>query len=250
MLNVMVRVATLNLWGRFADWPRRRALLAAQLPPLEIDVYLLQEVVCGVGGGDQLAELAELLGYEWSARVIAESRPHETEDEGVAVLSRLPLHATAVWPLPPSHPPRHRLEASVRLGNASLRLMTLHAAVSDAEGRDDQIAALAELKADPLVLGSDLNAPPTDVRSHLGAVLDDTLGWDETPTWPVDADEFVRAWEEKLGRKPQGDPKPRRLDYLLYRGVKIVGSEMVTLGDEGRSASDHRLVWADVAPAD
>lgn len=111
-----LRIATLNLWGRFADWPRRRALLEKQLPALEIDVYLLQEVVCGGGGGgggDQLAELADSLGYGWTARVIAENRPHETEDEGVAVLSRLPLHSTAIWPLPPSHPPRHRLETSL-----------------------------------------------------------------------------------------------------------------------------------------
>ena len=243
-----LRVATLNLWGRFADWQRRRTLLARDLPALDIDVYLLQEVVCGDGRGDQLAELADLLGYRWTARVIAENRPHEIEDEGVAVLSRLPLHSTAVWPLPPSHPPRHRLEVSLEWGDTSLRLMTLHAAVTEREGRDAQIAALAELKADLLVLGSDLNAPPAIVRPRLGTTFDDTLGWDETPTWPVDADEFVQAWEQKLGEKPQGDLEPRRLDYLLYRGVAIAASGTVVLRDAAGSASDHRLVWADVAP--
>jgi len=29
-----LRIATLNIWGRFADWPRRRALLAELLPAL------------------------------------------------------------------------------------------------------------------------------------------------------------------------------------------------------------------------
>jgi endonuclease/exonuclease/phosphatase family metal-dependent hydrolase len=206
-------VATFNLWGRFGDWPRRRAILGEQLPPLGIDVYLLQEVVCGDGRGDQLAELAELLGYEWSTRVVAESRPHETEDEGVAILSRLPLHSTAVWPLPPSHPPRHRLEALLDWNNISLRLMTLHAAVSRDDGRDEQIACLAALKAEPLLLGSDLNAPPSLVRPLLDSSFADTLSWDEQPTWPVDAAEFVRAWEEKLGEKPPGEPRSRRLDY-------------------------------------
>lgn len=243
-----LRVATLNLWGRFADWPRRRALLGEQLPTLEIDVYLLQEVVCGDGRGDQLAEVAELLGYEWTARVIAENRPHETEDEGVAIVSRLPLHSTAVWPLPPSHPPRHRLESSLEWNDRPLRLMTLHAAVSDRDGRDEQIAALAALKANPLVLGSDLNAPPQMVKPLLEASLADTLGWDAQPTWPVDADEFVQAWEKKLGRKPEEEPEPRRLDYLLYRGVEISASGTVILGDSQRSASDHHLVWADLAP--
>lgn len=243
----MLRVATLNLWGRFADWPRRRALLEAELPPLDVDVYFLQEVVCGDGRGDQLAELAELLGHAWSVRVVAESRPHELEDEGVAILSRLPLHTTAVWPLPPSHPPRHRLEASLDWPGRPLRLMTLHAAVSNRDGRAAQIAALADLKADPLVLGADLNAPTWVVRPLLERTFDDSLGWDEQPTWPVDADAWAHAWKQKLGEQPDRDPEPRRLDYLLHRGVEVAGSGTTTLGAEGVSASDHRLVWADIS---
>jgi endonuclease/exonuclease/phosphatase family metal-dependent hydrolase len=241
-----LRVATLNLWGRFAEWPRRRALLEEQLPPLEVDVYFLQEVVCGGGGGDQLAELADSLGYAWTVRVVAENRPHETEDEGVAILSSLPLHTTAVWPLPPSHPPRHRLETSVDRQQQSLRLMTLHAAVSNDDGRDAQIAALADLGAAPLVLGADLNAPPWVVRPRLEGALVDTLDWDEQPTWPVNAEEWAQAWKQKLGERPSRDAEPRRLDYLLCRGVGVAASGTVTLGDATRSASDHRLVWADI----
>lgn len=243
----MLRVATLNLWGRFADWPRRRALLEAQLPPLEIDVFFLQEVVCGDGRGDQLAELAALLGYDWHVRVVAESRPHELEDEGVAILSRLPLHSTAVWPLPPSHPPRHRLEASVDWNGRRLRLMTLHAAVSNRDGRAAQIASLADLKAEPLVLGADLNAPTWVVRPLVEGTLDDSLAWSEQPTWPVDADEWAHAWKQKLGEQPDRDPEPRRLDYLLCRDVEIADSGTSEVRAGGRSASDHRLVWADVS---
>ena len=227
-----LRIATFNLWGRFADWPRRRALLGRELPALDVDVYLLQEVVCGDGRGDQLRELADLLGHAWTARVIAENRPHETEDEGVAILSRLPLHSSAVWPLPPSHPPRHLLEASVEWNGTRVRLITLHAAVSAHDGRDEQIAALAALAADPAVLGSDLNAPPAVVRPLLDGSFADSLGWDERPTWPVDAEEFVRAWEQKLGEKPSGEPEARRLDYLLYR---------INISSIARSSSSRRL---------
>jgi endonuclease/exonuclease/phosphatase family metal-dependent hydrolase len=241
-----LRVATLNLWGRFADWPRRRAILQRELPPLDVDIYLLQEVVCGDGRGDQLLEVSDLLGYGWTTRVIAENRPHEVEDEGVAIVSRVPLQSTAVWPLPPSHPPRHRLEASVEWSGAHVRLMTLHAAVSPDEGRDEQIACLAKLSDEPLLLGSDLNAPPSLVRPLIGDVFADTLDWDEEPTWPVDAEEFVRAWEEKLGEKPDGTVEPRRLDYLLTRGLEAERSGALALTDGGRSASDHCLVWADV----
>ena len=183
-------------------------------------MYFLQEVVCGDGRGDQLAELASLLGYEWSARVVAESRPHEVEDEGVAILSRLPLSATAVWPLPPSHPPRHRLEASVDWNGRPLRVITLHAAVSNRDGRDAQVAALADLKAEPLILGADLNAPTWIVRPLVERALGDSLDWAEQPTWPVDPDEWARAWKRKLGEQPDRDPEPRRLDYLLHRGAR------------------------------
>lgn len=242
-----LRIATLNLWGRFADWPSRRALLETQLPSLDVDIWCLQEVVCGDNRGDQLEEFAELLGYDWTVRVIAESRPHETEDEGVAIVSRLPLHTTAVWPLPPSHPPRHRLETTVDWNQQPVRLMTLHAAVSNRDGRDAQISALADLKADPLLLGADLNAPPWVVRPRLEDSLHDALAWDEQPTWPVDADEWAQAWKQKLGERPDRDSEARRLDYLLYRGLEIGAAGTVTVGDDVRSASDHRLVWADVA---
>jgi endonuclease/exonuclease/phosphatase family metal-dependent hydrolase len=242
-----LRVATLDLWGHFADWPRRRALLEAQLPAYEIDVYLFQEVACDDAGVDQLHELADLFGYEWTTRVVAESRPHEREHEGVAILSRLPLSASAVWPLPPSRPARHLLQASLDWQNRDLSLFTLHAAVTGADGRDEQLRALAGSKSDPLLLGADLNAPPALVRPLLGERLRDACAWDETPTWPVSATQFVHAWQAKLGQPPSGDPEPRRLDYLLYRGLAIAGSGTLALGNGDWSASDHRLVWADLA---
>jgi endonuclease/exonuclease/phosphatase family metal-dependent hydrolase len=40
---------------------------------------------------------------------------------------------------------------------------------------------------------------------------------------------------------------PCRLDYLLTRGLTVAASGMVTLAGGERSASDHRLVWADVS---
>jgi len=41
-----------------------------------------------------------------------------------------------------------------------------------------------------------------------------------------------------------GEPDPRRLDYLLYRGVQVVDSDTLALRNAGRSASDHLFVWA------
>jgi endonuclease/exonuclease/phosphatase family metal-dependent hydrolase len=231
------------------DWQQRRRLLSEQLPPLDVDVCLLQEVVCGAGRGDQLEELAEMLGFDWRARVVAESRPHEIEEEGVAIIARAPLRDVAVWPLPPSHPPRHLLEASVDFGDARLRLATLHAAVSPDRERDEQISTLARLTSTPLLIGADLNAPPAIVRPLLGETFIDALDWNASPTWPVDETEFVRAWEEKLGEPPAGEVEPRRLDYLLARDVHVERSGTLALGTNERTASDHKLVWADLSNA-
>jgi len=243
-----LRVATLNVWGLFADWPRRRELLRGRLPPLDVDVYFLQEVVCGDDRPDQLLELAELLGCPSTARVVAEARPHELEEEGVAIASRLPLRDVAVWPLPASDPPRHRLEATIDLDGVGLRLATLHAAVSPAQTRDEQIATLVCLPDSPLLVGADLNAPPATVRALVGETFADTLAWDAAPTWPVDEAEFRRAWEEKLGEAPPGRVEPRRLDYLLVRGLNVERSGSHALGDRGHHASDHEVVWADISP--
>jgi len=39
-----------------------------------------------------------------------------------------------------------------------------------------------------------------------------------------------------------------RLDYLVHHGVEIAASDTLALCDQQRSASDHRLVWADLGP--
>jgi endonuclease/exonuclease/phosphatase family metal-dependent hydrolase len=81
----------------------------------------------------------------------------------------------------------------------------------------------------------------------LERALRDSLDWAEQPTWPVDAHEWAEAWKRKLGEQPDRDPEPRRLDYLLTRGVEIADSGTIALCADGRSASDHHLVWADVS---
>jgi hypothetical protein len=74
------------------------------------------------------------------------------------------------------------------------------------------------------------------VQPRLDGSLDDALSWDRQPTWPVNADEWAQAWKQKLGELPDRDSEPRRLDYLLYRGLEIAEAGMVTLSDDIRSA--------------
>ena len=54
----MIRVLTLNLWGRGGDWPRRRAVLRDGLRELSPDVIAFQEAF-RIGEDDSVAELLD-----------------------------------------------------------------------------------------------------------------------------------------------------------------------------------------------
>ncbi|WP_394540915.1 endonuclease/exonuclease/phosphatase family protein [Lysobacter enzymogenes] len=58
-----VRVLTLNLWHDKGDWPRRRALILAEVARLKPDLIALQEVLQRPGLRNQAQDLGEALGY-------------------------------------------------------------------------------------------------------------------------------------------------------------------------------------------
>ena len=109
-------VGTLNLWGRWADWPGRLAALEAAWPEPGPDVLLLQEVRCD-GLGDQADEVADALGYP--ERVSVEG--HRTDDgrEGIAIVSRVPLLDAHDELLPTSEPARRILARAASRSTAS-----------------------------------------------------------------------------------------------------------------------------------
>ena len=54
------------------------------------------------------------------------------------------------------------------------------------------------------------------------------------------------AAEARRGQ-PEGEVEPRRLDYLLVRGLYVERSARLALREHEHGASDHELVWADLA---
>jgi endonuclease/exonuclease/phosphatase family metal-dependent hydrolase len=56
LIVMRLRVATLNIWGRHGDWPRRRNALRAGFDALRPDLIALQETVV-TDGYDQVADL-------------------------------------------------------------------------------------------------------------------------------------------------------------------------------------------------
>ena len=241
----VLSVGTLNVWGRWADWSDRLAVLRETWPHPGPDVLMLQEVICD-GHGDQAEEIAAAVGYpEWFS-----IEGHRVEDarEGVAILSRRPLHDAREEELPVSEPSRRVLLAEVDVDGAPVTVACGHTVASPESVRLEQVHALLALDQDPLVLGADLNETPATVTPLLDALgLTDALGPDPAPTWPMCHLTFGAAWEAQLGRAPHFSLERRRLDYLLTRGLHVERAGIHDLRTEdGRHASDHALVTAEL----
>src|SRR5262249_2862935 len=163
-------------------------------------------------------------------------------------LARCPLRHVESFALPHHHPPRLAVRAELSLGGRFVPMVAAHTSVEPVHVLDAQLRLLFGLDPARLLLIGDLNAEPDVVRPLAErAGLDDALGFADMPTWPVDIQHFRDGWTAHLGAEPSFPVRPRRLDYVLSRGVSVVAAGMSVLGDPQRGyASDHAIVWADL----
>jgi endonuclease/exonuclease/phosphatase family metal-dependent hydrolase len=86
--------ATYNIWNKMFDWSLRRHCVAAAIRRSGADVVALQEVIRWADGKSQLDELMELLpeyvSHGFAGRGTVDS---VGDEEGIGLLSRLPLHS-------------------------------------------------------------------------------------------------------------------------------------------------------------
>ena len=236
-------VGTLNLWGRWADWPARLDALRRCFPRPGPDVLLLQEVRHDAAG-HQAEEVGVALGYRESVTV----EGHRADDgsEGLAMLSRVPLHGAHAETLPVSDPARRVLVAGVECAGGPVKIVCGHTVAVPEPVRREQVRALLARDGAPLILGADLNDTPDAVEPLLRAAgLEDSLDGNDVPTWPMNELTFGEAWRSVIGHAPQFSLRPRRLDYLLSRGLDIAASGVEELQPPGGPhASDHAMVWA------
>lgn len=239
--KAILRVATLNLWGRFSDWPRRLEVIAWAWPQIDADVLCVQEA-CRDEYGDQAAELAQRLGLADYAIAMPSDRP-----EGPGVVSRYPLGDIRPVLLAESSPERCLLAARLRVGGADLDVISAHTAFDPpATVRWQLREVFGYSQAEQLVIGADLNATPGKVFPLLGRYgLSEALGRKTPPSWPLDVDHFRRAWMQRVGHAPRYRILRRRLDYLMSRGLGCIDAGMVAIRHDGIWASDHTLLWAD-----
>lgn len=241
----VLRVATLNAWGRFAAWPARLQVMRSRWVAVDADVLLLQEV-CADQDGDQAREVAAYLGYP--DVVWTEGHQVLGGSEGLAILSRLPVADVRVDDLPASEPPRRMLSADLTKSGSTVRVVCAHTVAVPEDARLRQVAAVLACADERVIIGGDLNAPPEEILPLASAAqLDDCLDGDATPTWPVSEAAFGDSWTAEFGRAPHFSLHPRRLDYVLTRALRVAAAGVDVLGDaEGGYASDHAVVWADI----
>jgi endonuclease/exonuclease/phosphatase family metal-dependent hydrolase len=239
-----LRVATLNLWGWFGDWPVRRRRLARHWHEVNADVLFVQEASTS-GRADQIADTAEMLGYPHLVRGACQSDKMGTE--GLAILSRRPLLGPRVVDLPASQPSRCLLVTSVNVEGRAVELATSHTAVRPNDLRARQLERVLGLEATPLVVGGDFNATP-DVVQPIAARhgLVDPLDGSDAVTWPASRRQFIAAWTVMTGEPPLFRVVPGRIDYLLHRGLTACDAGVCPVGEPPDGyASDHAAVWVD-----
>lgn len=144
---------------------------------------------------------------------------------GNAALCRLPVRAWEIIPLPQryGHSCRNALLLSTTCRGRTLRLVITHLDRSDDRERNRQFQAVSALFLqldEPAILLGDLN----------------TTG-DE----PLLAELLSTAGVRDPLAEVLGDKTPRRIDWLLTRGLETVDAGLIDNG-----ASDHPCVWAEL----
>ncbi|MBK7538346.1 MAG: endonuclease/exonuclease/phosphatase family protein [Myxococcales bacterium] len=287
-----LRLVTLNLWGTQPPLERRLALAIRQLRALDPDVIALQEVrplPDSPGGAEPRTTahaLAEALGlcarYATAVRWDDGAYPGAVAgEEGLALLTRSPLLATRVLPLPEPRPTEARILLSGQVATAAgpiwVHTTHLHYRLDDGLAREAQVQAIdAELRGlgrglgdSPQLLCGDFNAEPDsdEIRFLRGAA---TLGGRRThfqDAWLRRHREAVRGdgpaqgitWssENEHTRPLRSLDIDRRIDYVFVTSRKrdgrgtvldcqVVMTEREGQGADAVCASDHFGVLADV----
>jgi endonuclease/exonuclease/phosphatase family metal-dependent hydrolase len=237
--DVRLRIVSFNIrHGVGLDGTLDLARTAAVLEALAPDVVLLQEVDerCRRSGSvDQAAWLGDRLGMQHR---FAPFMDHDGGRYGLATLSRAPIDASRVLPLPPGRQePRAALETSLRVGGRTVRIANAHLDwLDDSPERLAQAEALRDaltpLRGGPLVVGGDLNDTPASAA--LAALLT--------------AEDGALTRATGAGATFPADEPSKTIDHLLYGPSEAWRASALSVVEE-RLASDHRPILLDLTLA-
>jgi len=115
-----VTVLSLNLWHDKGDWPKRRALIVAEIERLKPDVIALQEVLQRDGLRNQAEDLAAALGYR--AQFVSVDPADAARRYGNAILTRKRSETRQMRKLEPLDDYRTAAHARLRPGAPRTRI--------------------------------------------------------------------------------------------------------------------------------
>jgi endonuclease/exonuclease/phosphatase family metal-dependent hydrolase len=262
-MNVL-RVVTLNIWNRLGPWEQRLAVIRAALQELSPDLVGLQEVI-DTGDRTQADAIAEGLGYHTAYGM---ANPYGAGVSlGNAVLSRWPVAATRVFPLPAGGTDERRsmLFAEIDSPHGLIPFFVTHLnwKLHESVVREQQVLEVAaRVKAEapidglPPVLVGDFNACPeaSEIRFLKGLqslegrsvyFVDcfEHAGQGPGVTFDGTRNKFAEQYHEI----------PRRIDYVFVRGpdthVRGKPTFAKVVFDEPRDgvfATDHFGVLAEI----
>ena len=263
-----LRVLTINVWNRQGPWERRLALLRRNIAALAPDVIGLQEVLHHDGlGPNQAEEIAAGLGYE--TRYGGAWEVGGGLWFGNAVLSRFPIAASEVVPLPTAgEEGRSLLATTIDAPSGALPLFVTHLnwklhhgaarvrQVVEIAGAVERLAPTSAGGFPPILVG-DFNAEPAsdEIRFLSGyhAVGGKSVYFADC--------HLVRGEGAGHTFVPRKNPyaavthePDRRLDYVFVRGPdrRLRGEPLacrVVLdeSDDGVWPSDHFGVLAEIS---
>jgi len=260
-----VRVVTLNIWNRCGPWEERLAVIREGLRELDPDIVGLQEVI-DAHGRTQAHDIAEGLGYHVAYGM---ANPYGGGIfMGNATLSRWPIAATKLYPLPTGGTDERRSmlfsEIDSPHGKIPFFVTHLNWKLHESVVREQQVLEIAaRVKADapieglPPILVGDLNASPeaSEIRFLKGlqslegksvyfADCFEQAGSGAGVTFDGTRNHFAEQYHEH----------PRRIDYVLVRGPdkQVRGKPLSArvVFDEAKNgvfATDHFGVFAEIS---
>ncbi|HZS42104.1 MAG TPA: endonuclease/exonuclease/phosphatase family protein [Polyangia bacterium] len=262
-----LRVLTLNIWNRQGPWEDRLRLIRRDVKALAPDIVGLQEILHhDTLPEDQAQEIARDLGYH-----VAFAPAWHIGGGlhlGNAVLSRFPIGAADVFPLPvePDDESRALLYVGIDAPCGRVPVFNTHLTWQLHRGhvRERQVAFIAERVRElapigvgfpPIVMG-DFNAEPDADEIRYLKGLTSRLGRSV-----FFADSFAAAGDGSPGftfaransfALIAGEPN-RRIDYIFSRGPdrdrlgEVLASRVVcTEPENGVWPSDHFGVYAEI----
>jgi endonuclease/exonuclease/phosphatase family metal-dependent hydrolase len=254
--SIPVRLVTFNVHHGVGDDGRHDLpRLARLLADAEADLICLQEVDRHFGPRSEGVDQAELLSrgldmaLAWGPAIDEPGGGGSDGDRrqyGNALLSRLPLLATDVHPLPGGGEPRSALRSRVGLPGGALWVTTTHLSSGSAADRAAQAAAVAELHAgaaEPGVLVGDLNADAgAPELASLRARLSDA--WEQAAARSDQTGRFSRVRDAGLTH-PARRPRVRIDQVWVTTGVAVTDARVL----DGAGTSDHHPLLVDLAVA-